>query len=105
VTGIIGPDFGAADDAPEDQLNNEIKIVLLTDSVQAGNSQFTNHAQGCWDYNNSGSAEDDYLDGQECIPVEASVGISIPIPLFDHWARLLSMLLLLLSGLFVLRLR
>lgn len=103
VTAVIGEDFGAADNSTEDQLNNEIKIILLTGDIQAGNNQFTNQAEGCWDYNNSGSAEDDYEDGQECIPVDATVDTSTPIPLFTDWARLLMVLMLLMSGMIAYR--
>ena len=105
VTGIVGPDYGAPDDADEDTLNNEIKIVLLTQNPRAGYHHYINQGEGCWDYNNSGSADDDHQAGQDCIKVKADVGASIPVPLFNNWTRTLSALLLLACGLLAVRRR
>ncbi len=102
ITGIISPDYAAPPNASEDVLQNEIKITLVTGNLPGGKHTITNTAEGCWDYNNSGSADDDHADGQQCIPVSAAVLVAIPVPLFNNWTRALFILLLLMSGLVVL---
>ena len=107
VTGVIAPDYQAPPDALPDQLVNEIKVTLLTGNAQEGFVNYDNLGEGCWDYNNNGSAQDDY--GQQCIPVTAQVTSGpvsiVPIPTMTFWVKLLTMILLMLSGMTVLYFR
>jgi len=109
VTGIIAPDFAAPPDAPVDQLANEIVITLINSGAAEGFVNYDNLGEGCWDYNNNGSAQDDYDNGQQCIPVTAKVTSGpitvVPVPTLMFWAKLMTIMLLLLAGMTVLHIR
>ena len=109
VTGVIAADFAAPPDAPVDQLANEIVITLINSGAAEGFVNFDNLGEGCWDYNNNGSAQDDYANGQQCIPVTAQVTSGpitvVPVPTLMFWAKLMTMMLLLIAGMTALHIR
>ncbi len=97
VEAIIGPDFGASNNASEAQLSNEIVIAFRTRINQSGAT--TNVADACWDEFNTGSADDDRARGQDCVEASAGIRGYITIPTLGAPAMALLFLLLSLVGL------
>ncbi len=61
-------------------------------------ASLTNVGEACWDENNSGSAVDDWEMGQQCIPVQADVQWSVPVPALSRAALIALAVLSVLAG-------
>lgn len=96
VEAVIAPDFGAANDADEATLSNE--IVISFDTLASTTGNLVNVADACWDENNSGSADDDRAGGQVCIPVDARIRAVTAIPVMGTYGATLMAALLALLG-------
>ncbi len=98
---VIAPDFGAPDSAGEADLDNEIVITFRTRIDQPGAT--TNIADACWDEFNTGSADDDRANGQDCVDIQANIRGYVPIPSLGALAMVT--LVLLLAGMGMRRMR